>query len=123
MRQFRIIISIVMLVVSLFLVISQLFTPQPLQIILETGQEVVTQTSEFFSITQVMILIMASFLIGSTAVYLYLKSDTEEFLNSIVQRNRVENKYEMVIPLLKGDEKTVFQEIMEGQDDEDACRP
>jgi uncharacterized membrane protein len=115
MKQFKIIISIVILVVSLFLLISQLFTPQPLRIILETGQEVVTQTSEYFSISQVLILVIASFLTGSTAIYLYFKSETDEFLKSFIQKKSVENKYEMVIPLLKGDEKRVFQEIMDAK--------
>jgi uncharacterized membrane protein len=115
MRQFKIIISIVILVVSLFLVFNQLFTPQPIQIILETGQEVVTQTSEYFSITQVLILIAASFLIGSTAIYLYSKSETEEFLKSLSRKKSVENKYEMVTPLLKGDERKVFQEILDAK--------
>lgn len=115
MKQFKVIISIVILVVSLFLIINQLFTPQPLQIILETGQEVVTQTSEYFSISQVLILVIASFLTGSTAIYLYFKSETQEFLNSLVQKKSVENKYEMVIPLLKGDDKRVFQEIIDAK--------
>ncbi|MCX6814456.1 MAG: hypothetical protein NTY20_02300 [Candidatus Aenigmarchaeota archaeon] len=114
MKQFKVIISIVILVVSLFLVINQLFTPQPIQIILETGQEVVTQTSEYFSIFQVLTLIVASFLIGSTVIYLYFKSDTDEFLKSISQK-KIENKYEMVIPLLRGDEKRVFQEIIDAK--------
>jgi uncharacterized membrane protein len=115
MKQFKVIISIVILVLSLFLVINQLFTPQPIQIILETGQEVVTQTSEYFSISQVLILVAASFLIGSTAIYLYFKSETDEFLKSLSQKKKIENKYEMVIPLLKGDEKRVFQEIIDAK--------
>jgi uncharacterized membrane protein len=115
MKQFKVILSIVILVVSLFMIINQLFTPQPIQIILETGQEVVSQTSEYFSISQVLILVMASFLTGSTAIYLYFKSETEEFLNSLIQKKKVENKYEMVIPLLKGDEKRVFQEVIDAK--------
>jgi uncharacterized membrane protein len=113
MGQFKVIISIVVLVVSLFLLISQLFTPQPLQIILETGQEIATQTSEYFSIYQVLVLVSASFLIGSTTIYLYFKSETEEFLKSLGSKKRVEGRYEMVIPLLRGDERRVFQEVMD----------
>jgi uncharacterized membrane protein len=115
MQHFKIIISIVILVVSLFLLISQLFTPQPLQIILETGQEVVTQTSEYFSISQVLILVIASFLTGSTSIYLYFKAESDEFLKSFRQRNNIENKYQIITPLLKGDEKRVFQEIIDAK--------
>jgi uncharacterized membrane protein len=94
---------------------NQLMIPQPIQIILETGQEIVTQTSEYFSIYQVLVLILASFLIGSTAIYLYFKSETEEFLKGLKQKKDVENKYEMVIPLLRGDEKRVFKEIIDAK--------
>jgi uncharacterized membrane protein len=115
MERFKVILSIVILVVSIFLLVNQLFTPQPLRIILETGQEVATQSSEYFSISQVLILVVTSFLIGSTAIYLYFKSETEEFLKSLNRKGKVENKYEMIIPLLKGDEKRVFQEIIDAK--------
>ena len=115
MKQFKIILSIVILVVSLLLLINQLFAPQPIQIILETGQEVVTQNSEYFSVYQVLMLVGASFLIGSTSIYLYFKSEADEFLKSLRQKRRIENRYEMIIPLLKGDERKVFQEIMDAK--------
>ena len=111
MGQFRIIISIVVLVASICLIIVQLFTPQPLQIILETGQEIVTQNTEYFSLSQVLMLVVASFLIGSTALYLYFKSETEEFRRLLGQK-KSEGRYEMVIPLLKGDEREVFRQMI-----------
>lgn len=112
MKYFKVVISIVILVVSMSILFNQLLMPQPIQIILETGQEVVTQTSEYFSLSQTLILIVSSFLIGSTAIYLYFKSETEDFLKNLGQKKEVEKKYEMVIPLLKGDEKRVFQEVI-----------
>lgn len=115
MKQFKIIISIVILIASVSVVFNQLFTPQPIQIILETGQEIVTQTTEYFSMLQVLILISASFLIGSTAIYLYFKSETEDFLKSLGEKKEVEKKYEMVIPLLRGDERRVFREIIDAK--------
>jgi uncharacterized membrane protein len=115
MKYFKIIISIVILVASMSVLLNQLLMPQSIQIILETGQEIVTQTSEYFSLSQTMILIMTSFLIGSTSIYLYFKSETEEFIKNLSQRKEVDKRYEMVIPLLKGDEKRVFQEIMDSK--------
>jgi uncharacterized membrane protein len=115
MERFKVIMSIVILIGSISVLFNQLLMPQPIQIILETGQEIVTQTSEYFSLSQVLILTVASFLIGSTAIYLYFKSETEEFLKSLSQKRDVEKKYEMVIPLLRGDERRVFQEVMDAK--------
>ncbi len=115
MKQFKIIISIVMLIASVSILFNQLFTPQPIQIILETGQEIVTQGSDYFSLAQVLILITAAFLIGSTAIYLYFRSETEELLKALGQKREYDRKYEMVIPLLRGDERMVFKEILDNK--------
>jgi len=115
MERFKVIMSIVILIGSISVLFNQLLMPQPVQIILETGQEVVTQTSEYFSIQQVLILTLASFLIGSTAIYLYFKSETEEFLKSLSRKREVDKRYEMVIPLLGGDERKVFQEVVDAK--------
>ena len=115
MKQFNIIISVVILVASVSLLLNQLFTPQPIQIILETGQEIVTQNSGYFSLSQVLILITAAFLIGSTAIYLYFRSETDELLRVMGQKKEYDRKYEMVIPLLRGDEKMVFKEVLDNK--------
>lgn len=115
MKQFKIIISIVILIVSVSVLFNQLLVSQPIQIILETGQEIVSQNSGYFSLVQVLVLITSSFLIGSTAIYLYFKSETEEFLKSLGQKRETDKKYEMVIPLLRGDERQVFQEVIDAK--------
>ena len=115
MERFKVIMSMVILIGSILVLFNQLLVTQPIQIILETGQEVVTQTSEYFSLMQVLILITASFLIGSTAIYLYFKSETEEFLKSLNQKREVDKRYEMVMPLLRGEERMVFQEIVDAK--------
>jgi len=114
MKQFRIIMAIVVLTASIFLLFSRLFTPQPIQIILETGQEVTTQSSDYFSLADVLLLITDSFLIGLTATYLYYNSDTGEVIKSLRQNKKPgkDKDYEMVLPLLKGDERKVFSELM-----------
>ena len=115
MKQFKVIMSVVILVASVSLMFNQLLMPQPIQIILETGQEVVTQESEYFSLAQVLVLITAAFLIGSTAIYLYFRSETEELLKALGQKRKHERKYEMVIPLLRSDERMVFKEILDNK--------
>ena len=115
MKQFKIIISVVILVVSAVLLLIQLLTPQPIQIILETGQEIVTEGSEYFSLSQVLVLITAAFLIGSTAIYLYFRSETDELLKALGQKKEYDRKYEMVIPLLRGEESMVFREVLDNK--------
>ncbi len=112
MKQFKIIMAIVILTASILLLFSKLFTAQPIQIILETGQEVTTQSSDYFSLADVLLLITSSFLIGLTATYLFYNSDTKDVIKSFRQQKQPEKKYEMVIPLLKGDERKVFSELL-----------
>ena len=113
MERFKVIMSVVILIASISIMFNQLFTPQSIQIILETGQEVETQTSDFFSLTQVMLLVVSAFAIGSTSIYLYFKSETDEFLKAIKNTKEVDKRYEMVLPLLNKDEKAVFSEVMD----------
>jgi uncharacterized membrane protein len=112
MKNFKIIISIVILTTSIFLLFNKLFTPQPIQIILETGQEVTTLGSDYFSLSDALLLVVSSFLIGSLTIYLFYNSDTKDVIKSFRKENRKKEKYEMVIPLLRKEERDVFQEII-----------
>ena len=112
MKGFKVAISIVILTASVILLFNRLFSPQPIQIILETGEEVVTQTSNYFSLSDVLFLLVLSFLIGSLTIYLFYSTDTRETLKKLNKERNKENKYDMIIPLLKGDEKRVFLEII-----------
>jgi len=112
MKQFKIILSIVILVTSILLLFEKLFSPQPIQIILETGQELSTISSDYFSLTDAMLLIASSFLIGSVTIYLFYNSDTKEVIKSFRKEGGKGEKYGMVIPLLRSDERRVFQELI-----------
>ena len=112
MTQYKIIMAIVVLIASLFFLFDQLFTPVPIQIILETGIEVTTATAEYFSLVTVLVLISSSFLIGSLSVVLFYSSNTKEVIRSLRKQERPEKRYEMVLPLLKGDERPVFIQLL-----------
>jgi len=112
MSRFKVIMATVVLTASIVLLFSKLFTPQPVQIILESGQEISTQSSELFSLYDMMLMISCSFLIGSTAIYLFFTQGTRDVIKSIRKDGGAEKGYEMLIPLLKGDEKGVFLEIL-----------
>jgi uncharacterized membrane protein len=111
MKQFKVILFIVILVASVLLLFGKLFSSQPITIILETGQEVTTLASDYFSLTDAMLLIASSFLIGSVTIYLFYNSDTKEVIKSFRKENGMKEKYGMVIPLLRKEERSVFQEI------------
>ena len=123
-KQFRVIIAAVLLIAAIIVLVILLFTPQPLQIILETGQEVSTKSSNYFTIASVMILVVCSFVIGATITYLFYNSD-----NSRVSRDRSgphvrvetdgqtrqvrhlesevheQHSLDLILPLLREDEK------------------
>jgi len=103
MRRFSLIIAVIILFVSLFLLFDKLFTPQPIQIVLQSGQEVTTQTSDYFTLTETILLIVCSFLIGTTATYLFYNSDSVTLLRQPKEGGR----YDAVLPLLREDEKKV----------------
>jgi len=106
------IISVALLIASLVILFVKLFSPQPIQIVLETGQEVTTQTPNYYTLSEVLLLIISSFLIGSITLYLFYNSD--KITNGLIKRKDNEagrdsqEKYKLVVPLLKKDEKVVF---------------
>ena len=104
MKQFRLIIAIVLLMVSLVLLFDMLFTPQPIQIILETGEEVASESAGYFSLTEVLLLLVCSFLIGSTTMYLFYQEETGQLLKKMDRRR----EHDHILPFLKDAEKTVF---------------
>ena len=114
MPKFAILISIVILIAALVLLFDKLFTPQPIQITLQSGQEITTSTAEYFSLTEVLILITSAFLVGTAATYLLNNSDRANESNQ--HSNKIEsnsNAYNFIIPLLKADEKQVISVLRE----------
>ena len=114
MPKFTILISIVILIVALVLLFVKLFTPQPIQITLQSGQESTTSTSEYFSFVEVLLLIASAFLIGTTATYLFYNSDRTKTIKLPSQKPEFNaNVYEAILPLLKTGEKQVIAALRE----------
>lgn len=109
MKRFGTIIAIVLLAVSIVLLLTNLFSTQPIQVVLETGQQVTTTNSDFFTLTKVLILVITSFFIGATTTYLYYDGD-----KSIVQKksNDPHKGYDSILSLLKSDEKKVVSMLI-----------
>ena len=115
MPRFKIFISIVILIAALVLLFDKLFTPQPIQITLQSGQEITTSTAEYFSLYEVLLLIISAFFIGTAATYLFYNSDRAKTI--IARSNTPESNvsvYNNILPLLKTDEKRVIKLLLEG---------
>lgn len=107
MKQFRIAIAIILAVSSLVVIMVMLFNPQPIQIVLETGQEVVTQSSHTFALTTVLILVVCSFVIGASITFLFYNAEN----NRILPKKRA--AIEHYLHLLREDEKKVVRILSE----------
>jgi uncharacterized membrane protein len=113
MKQFKILIAIVLLICSIVLTAYMLFTPQPIQIILETGQAVATQSSNYFTITTVMIMVLCSFIIGAAITYLFYNSENTPIFKKTEEHTSSHINYDLILPLLKDDERKVVHIIKE----------
>jgi len=104
MKNYKTIIIIAILTAAIFLMFSKLFATQTIQIVLETGQEVTTQDSNYFSLVNVLIMIISSFLIGALGVFLYYSEELNELISP-------EKDHDQIMPFLKENEKKIFLEI------------
>lgn len=114
MRNFKLIMAMVILVCSVLLLFIRLFTPQTIQITLETGREITTENPEYYNLMQVILLVASAFLIGATSTYLYYNSDVKK---GILSRSGNRAKHASVARLLKGDEKRVFLAVVDSKED------
>lgn len=117
MKQFKLVFSVIILIASIFLLFNKLFSPQPIQVVLETGQEITTQNPNYYALPEVLLLVAASFLIGTTAIYLFYNSERlYAFTKKLVPDERtVQKEYMTVLNLLKGDEKRIFSELKDNR--------
>ena len=111
MKGYKLISAIVLLVSSIVILLIRLFSPQPIQIVLETGQEITTQAPNYYGLSEVLLLVIAAFIIGATAIYLFYNS---EQIASLAGKNEKipREKYRHIANLLKHDEKKVFDLLM-----------
>ena len=114
--QFRIALAIVILISSVVLLSLYLFRTEQIQIVLETGQEVSTQNSGYFPLETVLMMVVASFLIGATSIYLYYKSEDNNIISALRPgKKSATDSYETILPLLKEDEKKILRMLRENK--------
>ena len=134
-NKFKTVIAIVLLVSSIIILVARLFNPQPIQIVLETGQEVASANASYFTIGTVTLLIVCAFIIGATIMYLFYDSDLSEKgeRKNIVTGDYLahanahtpetspgghasdtgHDHYDLIMPLLREDEKKAVRLLRE----------
>lgn len=113
MKQFKMIIAMVVLISSIVIFAISFLNQQPIDILLETGQEVTT-ASEYFTLTKVLIFSITSFLIGAAIIYIFYNSDKENNVFNII-RPKGKDEYALIMPLLKDDEKKAMLALKENK--------
>ena len=109
MDKYKIILLMVILIASLVILVDKIFTSAPIQIILTSGGEIITQGSDYYTLGEVMLLIILAFLIGSSATFIYYNSD--EAIKSFIHSKEDKSKDSLITNLLKSNEKIVYHEI------------
>jgi uncharacterized membrane protein len=111
MGRFTIFLSIVVLIAAIVLLFMKLFTPATIQITLASGQEITATSPEYFSIVEVLLMVVCAFLIGSASIYLYYNADVLKQANGQPKTT----PYDSIMPLLKAEEKKVVLALIEAK--------
>lgn len=111
-----ILISAIVLIVSVLLLIDRLLAQGPVQLILENGKAVPVEGASYFSLNEVLLLIIAAWLGGMSFLYIIISSKEKETPQSEqIETVIPENKSAAMVAadILDGDEKTIFQKIVD----------
>ena len=115
MKQFKVWIAIALLISAIVVLVLMLFSPRPIQIVLETGQEVTAKTPNYFTLETVMVLVICSFIIGAAITFLFFKSDNGKEAKAIqtTHKDPKQLNYDVILPLLREDEKKAVRILRE----------
>jgi len=111
-----ILISAIVLIISVLLLIDRLLAQGPVQLILENGKAVPVEGASYFSLNEVLLLIIAAWLGGMSFLYIIISSKEKETPRSEqIQTAMLENKSAAMVAadILDGDEKIIFQKIVD----------
>lgn len=107
---------LLLLLVSLIILVNTLFTVGPIQIISETGERITSTGASYFNLSAAIILVIFSLALGMAIVYLYKEMSVDEmagvFYKKDEQKKIKNDKLEIAMNMLSGDDKKVFGEIM-----------
>ena len=111
-----ILISAIVLIVSVVLLIDRLLAQGPVQLILENGKAVPVEGASYFSLNEVLLLIIAAWLGGMSFLYIIISSKEKETpqseqIETVIPENK--SAARVAADILDGDEKTIFRKIVD----------
>ena len=99
-------------VASAFILGLKLLNPTPIQIVIEGQSASITKLPGFFTIGDVIVIVIASIILGISGTYLLFFDLAEKSVGELVLKER-ERKWREIAKTLKEDERKVYQAIIE----------
>ncbi len=111
-----ILISAIVLILSVFLLINRLLATGPVQLVLENGQAVPVEGALYFSLNEVLFLIVTAWFGGMSFLYIFLLPNGSA--PALKENATAGNKSTAVLAanLLDGDEKILLQKIIDNNE-------
>jgi len=103
---------VALFVVSAFILGLKLLNPTPIQIVIEGQSASITQLPGFFTIEDVIVIVIASIILGVSGTYMLFFDLSEKPVGELVLKER-EKRWEEIAKSLKKDERKVYQTIIE----------
>jgi len=99
-------------VVSVFILGLKLLNPTPIQIVIEGQNASITKLPGFFTIEDVIIVVIASIILGISGTYLFFFDLVEKPAGEVVLKER-EKRWKEIAKTLKEDERKIYRAIIE----------
>jgi uncharacterized membrane protein len=103
-------IAVIAMVISIVILVNKLLTSAPVQIIIEGGYAIPVRGAVYFTVEDVLVLVVCAWIGGMSVVYL-LMVRTKEPLEIPRDAEKVRKKVEVALQMLEGDEKILLKEI------------
>lgn len=107
MEQRREVTSLVVLIVSLVVLTSKLFSSKSIQIVIDQGQAIPIDGGGYFTFSDVLVVIVSAWVAGMSAFYLM----RHERFDGVHQDGVIPEFIPMVLKILEGDEKKMYKHI------------
>ena len=99
-------------VASVFVLGLKLLNPTPIQIVVEGQSALITQLPGFFTVEDVIIIVVASIILGVSGTYLLFFDSVGKPVGELVLEERKE-RWKEIARMLKGDEQKIYRAIIE----------
>ena len=99
-------------VASAFILGLKLLNPTPIQIVVEGQSVSITQLPGFFTFEDVIIIVIASIILGVSGTYLLFFDLAEKPAGELVLKER-KKRWEEIVKTLKEDERKIYEAIIE----------